>query len=146
MALRTIISGTVNDWHINIVDALKFYQTSSTGGAKRHPSYLVALVVFIFTDGLLSPGSTSSKCVRIEDYNESIESIDVFGSTVNNYTKSIGINSSCEVIQDDKIENKVKIENRQENVVRGGGKKEKDYIGHSLRSALRSHKSGTNVT
>ncbi|CAG8622457.1 13667_t:CDS:2, partial [Dentiscutata erythropus] len=98
----------------------------------------------VFTDNLLLPGSTSSKRVRIEDDNESIEFINVFGSTDNNYTKSVGINSSCEVIQDDKIENKVKIENRQENVVHGG-KKEKDYIGCSLCSALRSHKSGTNV-
>ncbi|CAG8847069.1 22237_t:CDS:1, partial [Racocetra persica] len=45
----------------------------------------------------------------------SVESTNVFGYTENNYMKSARISSSCDSFQKDKIDNKIKSENHQEN-------------------------------
>ncbi|CAG8784985.1 23999_t:CDS:1, partial [Racocetra persica] len=49
----------------------------------------------------------------------SVESTNVFGYTENNYMKSARTGSSCDGFQEDKIDNKIKSENYQENATYG---------------------------
>ncbi|KAF0530096.1 hypothetical protein F8M41_012427 [Gigaspora margarita] len=68
--------------------------------------------------------------------------MDASSTVDNNYSKFDGVNNSHKVAQVDEIESNFKKENCQDNVVYGG-KKGKDYIVHSLRSALISYKPST---
>ncbi|CAG8795255.1 24370_t:CDS:2, partial [Dentiscutata erythropus] len=87
----------------------------------------------VLTDGVLLSDSNSSKCIRVEDDNESIESTNVLDSVDNDdYVQSDVVNNFGEV-QANEVEGALKCKNSARNAS-CGDKKGKDYVGRSLRS------------
>ncbi|CAG8569857.1 27159_t:CDS:1, partial [Dentiscutata erythropus] len=74
-------------------------------------------------NSVLLSGSVSSKHVRVEDDDDSIESNNVLSSVDGEYSKSVGVSNSINIVQNDEIEAMVKKENSQGNANYGSKKK-----------------------